>query len=332
MWMYELGNEKDVVISTRVRIARNLKNIRFPFIMDNKEAVYVKNEIKKVVENNKDFNYFELSDIDELTKLSLVEKHIISKDLIQNDRKSAVVMSEDLSTAIMINEEDHIRIQKMCSGLDIEKCCEEAYEIDKLFEDNLDYAYSDKYGYLTTCPTNVGAAMRISVMLHLPALTEINYIDRLIDEANRLGISIRGIYGENTQSLGDIYQISNQNILGVDEKEVIFKIKEIIKNIIDKERKYRKLLLEQNSKLEDTIYRSYGILKYARSITSEEAYTLISNVKLGINLGILKDVTLEKINKISVDINPYTLQLVNKKYMEEDERDKVRAEYIREEI
>ena len=332
MWMYELGNEKDIVISTRVRIARNLKNIKFPFVMDNNEVNFVKEKVKKVIENNNEYKYFELSDIDELTKLSLVEKHIISKDLIKNDNKSALIMSDDLSTSIMINEEDHIRIQKMCSGLDIEKCSKEAYEIDKMFESSLEYAYSDKYGYLTTCPTNVGAAMRISVMLHLPALTEINYIDKLIQEANRLGISIRGMYGENTQSLGDIYQISNQNILGISEKDVIYKIKQIINNIIDKERKYRKLLLEQNTKLEDDIYRSYGILKYARSITASEAYTLISNVKLGVNLNIIKDVTLETLNKISVDINPYTLQLINKKYMEEDERDRVRAKYIREVI
>lgn len=332
MWMYELGNEKDIVISTRVRIARNLKNIKFPFVMDNNEVNFVKEKVKKVIESNNEYKYFELSDIDELTKLSLVEKHIISKDLIKNDNKSALIMSDDLSTSIMINEEDHIRIQKMCSGLDIEKCSKEAYEIDKMFESSLEYAYSDKYGYLTTCPTNVGAAMRISVMLHLPALTEINYIDKLIQEANRLGISIRGMYGENTQSLGDIYQISNQNILGISEKDVIYKIKQIINNIIDKERKYRKLLLEQNTKLEDDIYRSYGILKYARSITASEAYTLISNVKLGVNLNIIKDVTLETLNKISVDINPYTLQLINKKYMEEDERDRVRAKYIREVI
>ncbi|MEG2275564.1 MAG: protein arginine kinase [Clostridia bacterium] len=332
MWMYNLGPESDVAISTRVRVARNIKDIKFPHIMTDEEAIYVKEKVQNAVKDKSELSYFEIKDLDDLTVMSLIEKHLISKELVENDDLSAVIMSEDLSTCIMINEEDHLRIQKMLPGYDIDSCYSAAAQIDEDLEEKLNIAYSNNYGYLTACSTNVGCAMRVSVMLHLPGLVETGYITPLINEANNLGLSIRGIYGENTESIGDIFQISNQNVLGTSEEDVISKMKIVIAKIIEKERKSREVIFNKDPNLEDEVYRSFGILKYARSITAAEAHTLLSIVKMGVNLGIIKETTPEVLNKLIIDINPFTLQLIKKEVLDDDERDRFRAKYIREEL
>ena len=329
MWMYNLGPDSDVAISTRIRLARNLKDIKFPNIMTDEEAEYVKEQIKNTY---KDLVYIETKDLDDLTLLSLIEKHLISKELAENDIYSALLMNEDASTCIMINEEDHIRIQQMQAGYDIDLAYKKILKLDEKLAKENKIAYSEKYGYLTACPTNVGSAIRVSVMLHLPGLVETGYINPLIDEAVNLGLTIRGIYGEGTESVGDMFQISNQIGLGASEEDIIAKIKIVIARIIERERAARKVIIAKDKYIEDEMYRAYGILKYARRISTSEAHTLISTLKMGTNMGIIHKVDLLKLNKLTVDINPYTLQLNKRDVLLDDDRDTYRATYIRKEL
>lgn len=274
--------------------------------------------------------YFKLRDMDDITKMTLVEKNLISPDFaLDKEKIGSILINDEENVCIMVNDEDHLRIQVFASGLDLENVLNLAIEIDKKIGDMARYAVNKKFGYLTTYPTNVGTGMRASVMLHLPGLRKTQNINKILNTINSFGLNIRGAYGENTRITGDMYQISNKQTLGVTEEEIIKKIKVITEKIIEQEREVRKFLAKDSISLEDKVYRSFGILSNCKKISSKEARELLSDVKLGVDLGILKELDDLTVLKLFLYTKPTNLQKYLGEQYEEMERDIKRAEVIK---
>lgn len=336
-WYIEKGPESDVVMSSRVRLARNFKDYPFPFKMSKDEGEKVIEKVKDAIFNSNaatcDFEFKDMQKMNPIDRQVLVEKHLISPNLAGGKAESAAIISRDEKISIMVNEEDHLRIQCMYPGLQLDKAWELCDKMDSLLEENIDYAFSENYGYMTCCPTNVGTGIRASAMLHLPALTMTGYIKGMLEICGKLGMTVRGIYGENSDVYGNLYQISNQITLGQSEEEIINNITNIGKQIINQERILRTELYKQNPfRFEDKIYRSLGILSNARIISSEECFKLISDVRLGVVMGIIKDIDVSKLNEILLKIQPANLQMNFENPLSPEERDIKRAEMIREKL
>lgn len=330
MWYNEVSKDSDVVISSRIRFARNIKGYKFPVIMSYKEREEVVDLLEKNI-NKKKYSFLKMKDIDEITRLSLMEKHIISKEFVGDDL-GAIISNEDNSLVAMVNEEDHLRIQAFEPGFNIDKAYEKLTSFTDELEEKIEYTKNEKYGYITSCPTNVGSGMRVSVLLHLPALARVGLLNKLLDQAASIGVSVRGLYGENSSSDGYMYQISNQKTLGMSDKNIISGIKAIITSIVEQERRAREILKNENIQFEDEVFRAYGILKNARVITQEEALKFLSKVRLGVSMEMIKDVSLDTIQKIMTSISSNTLKLQEKQDMSRQEEHIKRAEYIREEL
>ncbi len=330
-WYLENGKDSDVVISSRVRLARNIKEI--PFI--NKVSKKNKEEVIKIVENivpsiGYGLKLLKLKDMDDITKIELVEKNLISPEFALNyTEEKAILINEEENICIMINEEDHLRIQVFGSGLEIENIMNFAIEIDEKIGSLIHYAYHQKYGFLTSCPTNVGTGARASIMVHLPALTKTGNINKILEVVNNFGMNIRGIYGENSGSQGNIYQISTKQSLGISEKEIMKNIKLITEKIIEQERLARKYLSKDKLELEDKVYRSFGILSNCKKILSNECNELLSDIKLGTDLGIIQELTDLKVAKLRLYTKPANLQKFYGKKFDSYERDIKRAELIK---
>jgi len=318
----------DVVLTTRIRFARNIKGYRFPYNMIDKQKKEVLNYIKDRVKDK--YSVLELNNIDEVTKKSLFETHVISKELL-NGNNSALIMDEEKNITTMINEEDHLRIQAFANGFDIDKAYENITFFDNYLESKLEYAYNENYGYITACPTCIGTGMRVSVMLHLPTLEKIGALNKIFNEITNLGISVRGMYGENTNGEGAIYQISNQKTLGISEEDIIEQVKQVTKYIVKQERKAREILKDK-IEVKDDIYRSYGILKNAYIVSKKEAMRLLSNIRMGINMNEIKDIELSNIDKIIKNIGKNTLRKNMKEHFSREQENVKRAEYIRKNI
>ena len=329
MWYYKIGREP-IVISSRVRLARNFKDYKFPHIMTVEETDKLLDDIKNIIDDN--ISLLKLKDIDNITLNSLVERHLVSKEFITYVNKRAVLLNNDCTLSVMVNEEDHLRIQGFSYGNNIKSAYDIAKRLEEKIGNKLEYAKHDKFGYLTACPTNTGSGIRVSVMLHLPALTKLGYMNKLLQDAATFGIAIRGMYGENTAAQGNIYQISNQRTMGVSDQEIISNIEKVVKNIISQEKKARNLLMQDKAEFEDKIMRALGTLKYARKIDSREAQRNISLVRMGIERNIITNIDIDKLQKISVNIHPNMLMLELKQEMDETLRDKERANYIRKEL
>lgn len=323
-----MENFSDVVLTTRIRLARNVKGYKFPNNMIDKEKLEVLNYIKENLKEN--FNIFELCNIDEVTKNSLVETHTISKELLLNSN-SALIVDEKNNITIMINEEDHFRIQSFESYFNIDKAYEKITKFDSKLSSLINYAYDDSYGFLTSCPTCIGTGMRVSVMMHLPALEKIGALDKIFHEISHLGISIRGIYGENTKGDGGIYQISNQKTLGIKEKDILQQVKQVTNYVVKQERKARELLKDK-IEIKDEIFRSYGILKNSYILSKKEAMKLISNIRMGINMGLLNDLSLEIIDNLRSNIGKDTLRKNKKESFSKEQENIIRAEFVRNNI
>ena len=329
-WYLQSGKDADVAISTRVRLARNLSE--FKFNLKDKESVELLEEKIKDIPWTVGYGlkFFKLKDMDDITKMSLVEKNLISPEFALNKNElGSILINDDENICIMVNEEDHLRIQVFSSGFDIENTVNLAKELDEKIGNALNYAMSEDYGYLTSCPTNVGTGLRVSVMVHLPALSKTKNIQNVLDAIANFGVNIRGIYGENSKSSSDMFQISNKQTLGITEDEIAKNIKIITEKVIEQERAARKFLIKDNLELEDKVYRSFGILKNCRKISSEETRDLLSIVKLGTDLGIIDEMTDLKVLKLYLYTKPANLQ----KYLGEEydslERDVKRAEVIK---
>lgn len=330
-WYLQNGKESDVVVSSRIRLARNLSN--FPFVTKQTKETRTKLEetVKEIVPSlGYGLKFVKLQDMDEITKMSLLEKHLVSPNFVMNkENTGAMLINDDENISVMINEEDHLRIQVMTSGLDIENLMNFSIELDEKIGKLLPYAYHEKYGFLTSCPTNVGTALRASVMVHLPGLEKTGNINKILEVINNFGMNIRGIYGEGSKAAANMYQISNKQTLGISEAEIVKNLKLITEKIIEQERLARKILARDSIELEDKVYRAYGVLTNAKKISSEEARDLLSEVKLGTDLGIIQELTDLKVKKLELYTKPANLQKYLGKQIDSYERDIKRAEVIK---
>lgn len=337
-WMRDEGPDNDIVLSSRIRLARNFAGIPFPTIAKQKDLEKVRLFFQNEYENQAFQNYgalefISMNDLSDVARKVLVEKHLISPHLAKHATEAGALISKNEQISVMINEEDHIRIQLYFQGLQLDKALEEAFKLDDWLEEKVDYAFDEKRGYLTSCPTNVGTGMRASVMMHLPALVFTKQISRMAPTINQLGFVVRGIYGEGSEAMGNIFQISNQITLGKSEADIVDDLRSVVSQLVEHERKARQHLMNRLTvRLENQIFRSYGILEYSRIIESKEASRCLSNVRLGIDLGIIKDTSKSILQELMILTQPGFLQQYAKKTLTTSERDILRATLIRERI
>jgi len=332
-WLKGIGTYSNIVMSSRIRLARNLSKRAFPNKASKKELGDVLQLVDEAIQKADYFNnalFIRIHEIDNVDKQFLIERHLMSHEHATNPEGKALVVSPEEILSVMINEEDHLRLQVMRSGLNLHESWKIMNGIDDVLSQHLDYAYSINWGYLTACPTNTGTAMRGSVMLHLPALVMTKQINKVLAAIAKLSFASRGFYGEGTQASGNFYQISNQVAMGHSEEDVLQNINGLIRQIIDQEEQARQALLVQNrSMLEDKIFRSFGVLRSAHIISSQETVELLSMVRLGIDLEIVKDVDRKAINELFIMIQPAHLQKLEGKKLTASERDAKRASLIR---
>ncbi len=336
-WLKGTGPESDIVISSRIRLARNLAD--FPFISRTTEADRA--EIEKTLHSHvtalQDSGkfpsgtlYFNVGELEEVDRQFLVERQLISREQAEGEGARAAVIDPSERFSVMINEEDHLRFQVMHSGLDLGSTWQQINELDDLIEEQATYAFSSKLGYLTACPTNVGTGVRVSVMLHLPALVITRQIEKVFKSLQKINLAVRGLYGEGSQAMGDFYQISNQITLGMTEEELTKKVADVIPVLIDYERQAREFLVrESRDTLHDRVSRAYGILRTAQTISSEETMHLLSSVRMGVNLGLISDLEIPTINKLFIHTQPAHLQKLSGIELDKSDRDVERASYLR---
>lgn len=333
-WYTSCGNSAETVISTRIRLARNIAGLPFPSRMNVDQIKQVNQTVKEAIicdsEAAKKYKYIEMGSLPDITVMSMVERHIISPEFAKARDNKALILSDDESVSIMLCEEDHIRIQVMRAGLALDEAYAEADRIDDLLGDKLNYAFNERLGYLTECPTNLGTGLRASLMLHLPALEIAGAVNRLASTVSKIGLTIRGTYGEGSKATASMYQLSNQVTLGISEKAAIENLKSIAAQAIAQENNARGNL--DAFALEDSAYRALGTLKYARILSGDEFMKLISRVRLGVAAGAIKDLPLEKIEELIIDAGAATLQANAGQPMEPADRDRLRAKIIRERL
>jgi protein arginine kinase len=334
-WMNGEGADSDVVISSRVRIARNIRNLPFPMMADPTQSLSVLEQLFGVAESGRlnglgKIELIRLSDLTELEKLVLVEKHLISPNLANESRNGALILSPKEDISIMVNEEDHLRIQCLCSGFQVREAWDYASKIDDIFEEQVDYAFDEKHGYLTSCPTNVGTGIRASVMMHLPALVMTGQINRILSAVTQVGLAVRGLYGEGSEATGNLFQVSNQITLGQSEQEIIENLFQVARQMIEHEKSARnKLLTESRPRVEDRVRRSFGILTQAIIMDTKEASQRLSDIRLGVHMGLLPELSDQILNELLVSTQPGFLQQTFGEALSPEQRDMTRAELIR---
>ena len=335
-WLKGIGANADIVISSRVRLARNISGIPFPHRAS-------KDQKKKVVAavfeyagkclSFKNSLTLSMKEMNLLDRQFLAERHLVSLEFVESGENAGVIISEKEIISVMINEEDHLRIQAIRSGLQLMDAWRLIDSVDTGLSKDIEFAYSPEWGYLTACPTNAGTGMRASLMLHLPGLVISKQIDKIIQAVVKLGMAARGLHGEGTKPFGNFFQISNQITLGRSEEDIIDNIERIGKQVVGHEEKARKLLLSKHRReLEDRIFRAYGILKNVRIISSAETLDLLSSLRLGIDLGLIEDVDNKTVNNLLVPIQPAHLQKIEGRLLSHEERDVKRADLIRKTI
>ncbi|MCI8342380.1 MAG: protein arginine kinase [Firmicutes bacterium] len=336
-WYEDKAVDSGIVISSRVRLARNIKKYPFPGRMSDDEAKCVIKDVKDSLINERtplgsQFRFIEVEKLAANEKRILMENHIISPVLMAKSESCGVLIKDDETISIMLNEEDHIRIQTVFPGQQIDNALSLADKIDDLIEESVEYAFSEKSGYITACPTNIGTGLRASFMVHLPALESQNRIVGVVNALGKFGITVRGTYGEGSEAFGSIYQISNQITLGASEEEIVKNIKNAVKFVEEQEMKARDSIIKNSSAdFEDKIYRSYGIVTNARKISAREAMAHLSNIREGYITGILKTCELEKsLYSIMIGIQPGNIQNGMEDGTDTGKRDEKRAKYLRE--
>jgi protein arginine kinase len=333
-WLQPGGPQSDIVLSTRIRLARNVAGRPFASRLrpeDRQELeAFLRKAVSKAMGPAGAAEWFELADLPAIDRRCLVERHLISRELAAAEGPRGVAIDDAQRTAVMANEEDHLRLQVILPGLQLQEAWQEADALDNRLEGEITYAFSPHLGYLTACPTNVGTGMRASVMLHLPGLVLTRQIEKVFRAVARMRLAVRGLYGEGTQATGDIYQISNQASLGRSEDEILKNLGAVIPQIITYEQQARHVLADESPLvLDDRLFRSWGVLTHARTISSEETLVLLSAVRLGVRLGRLNDVDIGVINELFLMTRPGHIQKLRGKELSGPERDMARAEYIR---
>jgi protein arginine kinase len=332
-WLRGSGPESDIVISSRIRLARNLAD--FPFISraNPNDRTEIERQLRDRVTKIRDTSeliYVDVNKLEGLDRQFLVERQLISRELAESEGARGVAIDPREQMSVMINEEDHLRLQVMQSGLDLHTAWERINGLDDRIEAQVTYAFSDRLGYLTACPTNVGTGMRVSVMMHLPALVITRQIDKLFRSLQKISLAVRGLYGEGSQAMGDFYQISNQITLGRSESDLIQQVGDVVPTIIEYERKAREFLVrESHENLHDRVSRAYGILRTAQTISSEETMHLLSSVRMGVNLGLIPDLEIPTLNKLFIYTQPAHLQKLSGVELDTADRNIERARYLR---
>ncbi|MEN6314292.1 MAG: protein arginine kinase [Clostridiaceae bacterium] len=339
----------DVAISSRIRLARNLEAYPFSSRLTREQGAEILEKVGNAVFNDtnvdsKDMSFVQIHELNAVDRQALVEKHLISPEFAEGERQRAAIISKDERISIMVNEEDHLRLQCIFPGMQIAEAWKLCSKLDTQLEEKLEFAFDKVYGYLTCCPTNTGTGIRASVMLHLPILSMTGYIKGILETCGKLGVAVRGIYGENSEASGNMFQISNQVTLGQTEEEIVAGIGNITSQIAEQERILRNELYNQNPvRFEDRIFRSLGLLLNARIISTEESLKLFSDVRLGIVMGLMKGMEPDELNLMMQMIQPACLQKLtggqlspglavgraSSSPMHPDERDQMRAELIR---
>ncbi len=335
-WLRGDGPHYQIVVSSRVRLARNLRDFAFPGWAKKSERAMILEKIRSCVEALPEMNDAlseNLSDLSALEKQVLVERHLISREHAAKGVGSAVVINRKQTLSIMVNEEDHMRMQGIRSGLQLKNAFRILSKVDCALEEKLDFAFDSKLGYLTACPTNVGTGMRASAMLHLPALVISEQINQVVQAVNKIGLAVRGLYGEGTEAMGNLFQISNQITLGEREEEIVSRLHKVIEGIIEHEQNARQMLLQTRPEvLLDNAGRGYGILTNAYSMSSKEALNLLSYIKLGIDLGIFPENYRLDIDRLFMETQPAHLQKNSQRKLNAEERDALRAQIIRDKL
>jgi protein arginine kinase len=336
-WLSSAGPQHEIVISSRVRLARNLAS--YPFV--SKATRLQKSELHRTVRDRlldlaagRTLFYIDMDKTDEIDRQLLVERHLISKQHAAGEGARGVAIANDEAVSVMVNEEDHLRLQVLRSGLQLQPAWDEADKLDDQLQEHLEYAFSNKLGYLTACPTNLGTGLRVSVMLHLPALKITGNIEQVFRGAKDMHLAVRGLYGEGTDAIGDFYQISNQTTLGRSESEILLEFNDqIIPRIIMAERSARQVLeSERPLALDDKIGRALGILKHSRLLTSEETLALLSHLRLGVVMKRVTGIDLPVLNGLFLQTQPAHLQRALGKSLDGDARKAARAELIRQRL
>ncbi len=333
-WLRGSGPQADIVMSTRIRLARNLAE--FPFItrasdQDRADIERILRErVLQIHESTGELLYVNVTDLDRLDRQFLVERQLISREHAESQGARGVVIDPNEQISLMINEEDHLRIQCMHSGLDVKGAWEQINRIDDLISEKVTYAFHPRLGYLTACPTNVGTGVRVSVLMHLPALVLTRQIEKVFRSLQKISLAVRGLYGEGSQAMGDFYQISNQQTLGRSELELVEQVADVVPALIHYEREARDFLIKESQQtVHDQVSRAYGILRTAQTISSEETMHLLSKVRMGVNLGLIADLSLPKLNELFIRTQPAHLQKLRGVELNTADRNIERARYLR---
>ncbi len=335
-WLRGSGPESDIVMSSRIRLARNLAD--YPFIRrcNDIDKATLESTVRERLSANpelSDLRFINVAELDSLDRQLLVERQLISRELANSEGARSVAIDSHERISLMVNEEDHLRIQVIQSGLDLAGAWEAIDRVDDEIESCLTYAFNSKLGYLTACPTNVGTGMRVSILVHLPALVITKQIDKVFRSAQRINLVVRGLYGEGTKAMGDFYQVSNQITLGKSEQELIDLVNEVIAIVIEYERKARDFLInEKQNDLFDRVSRAFGTLQNAQQISSEETMHLLSRVRMGINLGLIGELEIPQINQLFIRTQPAHLQKIYQSELDTDQRNIERANYLHEQL
>lgn len=332
-WARTSGDDGDIVLSSRIRLARNIRSYPFPHYASESQLDEIVKLTERAMPKSKGFRLIKLEELSPVERMVLVEKHLVSPQHVAHPAHRGVLLRDDEAVSIMVNEEDHLRIQSIFPGFKMEEAWELASTVDDDMESVLDIAFDENHGYLTACPTNVGTGLRASVMLHLPALVLVDQVKKILAALSHLGLNVRGLYGEGTEAHGNLFQISNQVTLGHREEDLIGKLISATRQVVDKERSAREMLLKENRvQLEDRLCRAYGILTQARLISSEEALRLLSDVRLGADVGVIPNANAQAVRELFLLTRGAILQSIIGKDMGAGERDFYRASVIREHL
>lgn len=337
-WFEEVKNDPSNIVSSRVRLARNWEEYKFPSKLADDEARIMvgrlKNELADLPERDgRSFEYRNLESMEELDRMALRERRLLNRTLMEKKTPGGLLCSEDERVSLVLNADDHIRLQILAPGLALKGCYEEADKLDDIINEKIPYAYNAKYGYLTSYPTNVGTAMKASVVIHLPSLSVSKRFQDLLGDMSRFGTTVRGVYGRGSENIGDLYEVSNQKTLGMNEQEILELVANVACQLSEQEKQVRETSLEKHRLVrEDEVYKSYGILKYARKLAMKEAMTFLSHLRAGLADGLLELQEEAGIYSLMIGIQPANLQKLSRKPLGKEELDVARGKYIREHL
>lgn len=338
-WLRGSGPQSDIVMSSRVRLARNLAD--FPFISraSENDRREIEGQLRDLLGPalseaiDEPLDYYHLGRLSDIDRQFLVERHLISRELAEAEGPRGVAVGRYEQVALMVNEEDHLRIQVIRSGFDLASCWQQINAIDDAIENRVTYAFNGKLGYLTACPTNVGTGMRVSVMLHLPALVITEEIQRVFRGLQKLNLAVRGFFGEGSRAMGDFYQISNQITLGRTEAELLDQVSAVVPVIIQYEREARRTLQAKSpEKLNDRVFRAYGTLRHAQTISSDETMNHLSSLRMGVNLGLIEELDIPRVNELFLATQSAHLQKLRGVELDTVDRNIERARYLRQQL